>query len=51
MNEFASTSNKEKLKKKNFMMLKHKFKGKAKKSFVEKQRDMKKSMLRSKKFK
>ena len=51
MNEHASTTNKQKLKNKSFMMLKHKFKGKAKKSFVDKQKDLKKSMLRSKKFK
>jgi protein SDA1 len=51
MNEHASTTNKQKLKNKNFMMLKHKLKGKAKKSFVQKQKDLKKSMIRSKKFK
>jgi hypothetical protein len=51
LNEHASTTNKQKLKNKNFMMLKHKLKGKAKKSFVEKQKHLKKSMLRSKKFK
>ena len=33
------------------MMVKHKIKKKAKKSFVEKQRDLKRSLLRSKKFK
>ena len=51
MNEHASTTNKQKLKNKSFMMMKHKLKGKAKKSFVEKQKDMRKSMMRSKKFK
>ena len=51
VSEHASTTNKQKLKNKSFMMLKHKFKGKAKKSFVDKQKDLKKSMLRSKKFK
>lgn len=51
MNEFASTTHKEKKKNKNFMMVKHKMKFKAKKSFVEKQRQLKASMLRSRKFK
>lgn len=50
-NEFASTTHKEKMKRKNFMMMKHKIKFKSKRSFVEKQAQMKKSMLRSKKFK
>ena len=44
------TTNKQKLKKKNFMMVKGKFKAKAKKSFVQKQKDMKKAMIRSRKF-
>lgn len=51
MNEFASTTNKQKLKNKNFMMVKSKFKAKAKKSFVQKQKDLKRAMLRSRKFK
>ena len=51
MNPMASTTNKQKLKNKNIMMVKHKFKAKAKKSFVQKQRDLKKAMLRSQKFK
>jgi len=51
LNEHASTSNKQKLKNKSFMMMKHKLKRKAKKSFVDKQKDLKKSMIRSKKFK
>ena len=51
MNEFASKTHKEKNKKKNFMMMKHKLKFKSKRSFVEKQAQMKKAMLRSKKFK
>ena len=46
----GSTTNKVKAKQKNFMMLKHKLKAKAKKSFVEKAKDLKKSMLRSRKF-
>ena len=50
MNENASTTNKQKLKTKNFMMVKGKFKAKAKKSFVQKQKDLKKSMMRSRKF-
>ena len=51
MDPFASTTNKEKMKSKNFMMMKHKLKFKSKRSFVEKQRQLKKSMLRSRKFK
>ena len=51
MDPFASTTNKEKMKSKNFMMMKHKLKFKSKRSFVEKQRQLKKSMLRSQKFK
>jgi protein SDA1 len=51
MNEFASSTHKEKARKKNFMMVKHKLKAKAKKSFTEKQRDLKKSLIRSRKFK
>merc|ERR1712150_223927 len=47
----SSTSNKEKLKHKNFMMVKSKFKAKAKKSFVQKQKELKKAMMRSQKFK
>jgi protein SDA1 len=50
-NEHASTTHKEKNKKKNFMMMKHKLKFKAKRSFVEKQAQLRKSMLRSRKFK
>ena len=45
------STNKSKAKKKNFMMLKHKIKRKAKRSFVEKQQDLKKAMIRSRKFK
>ena len=51
MNPMSSTTNKQKLKNKNIMMVKHKFKAKAKKSFVQRQRDLKKAMLRSQKFK
>ncbi len=50
-NENASTTNKVKAKNKNFMMLKHKLKRKAKRSFVEKAAALKKSMIRSRKFK
>ena len=50
-NSNSSTTNKQKLKNKNFMMVKGKFKAKAKKSFVQKQKELKKAMLRSKKFK
>ena len=48
--EHASTTHKEKAKKKSFMMVKHKIKRKAKRSFSEKARDLKKAMLRAKKF-
>ena len=50
-NEFASTTHKEKSKKKNFMMLKPKLKFKSKRSFVEKQARMRTAMMKSKKFK
>eukprot|EP00095_Tigriopus_kingsejongensis_P002656 maker-scaffold439_size171548-snap-gene-0.24 protein:Tk02656 transcript:maker-scaffold439_size171548-snap-gene-0.24-mRNA-1 annotation:"protein sda1 homolog" len=50
VSEYASSTHKEKSKKKNFMMLKHKLKRKVKRSFVEKARDMKRSMLRRQKF-
>ncbi len=50
-NENASSTHKEKNKRKNFMMVKHKLKSKAKRSFAEKARDLKRSMLRSRKFK
>jgi protein SDA1 len=51
VSEFASTSNKQKEKKKNFMMLKHKLKFKAKRSFVDKQKTLRKSMIKSQKYK
>ena len=51
LNPMSSTTNKQKLKNKNFMMVKNKFKAKAKKSFVQKQRELKKAMIRSQKFK
>ena len=44
VNEFASTTNKEKMKKKNFMMMKHKLKRKTKRSLVEKQATLRKSL-------
>ena len=47
----VGSTNKTKAKKKNFMMLKHKIKRKAKRSFVEKQQELKKAMIRSRKFK
>ena len=50
-NENASSTHKQKAKKKNFMMVKHKLKFKAKRSFAEKARDLKQSMMRSRKFK
>jgi len=52
LNENASTTNKQKMKKKNFSMMKHKIKAKAgKKSFREKQLDLKKRLLKQRKFK
>jgi len=44
MNEHASTTNKDKAKKKNFMMMKHKIKRKAKASFVDKQKKLRNSL-------
>merc|ERR1712136_152533 len=49
-NPFASTTNKEKAKKKNFMMLKQKAKGKQKRSFKDKQIALTKSLLKQKKM-
>ncbi|XP_071547057.1 protein SDA1 homolog isoform X2 [Panulirus ornatus] len=49
INPDASTSNKIKLKTKNFMMLKHKIAGKHKKSFREKQIKLKNALLKQKK--
>ena len=52
LNENASTTNKQKMKKKNFSMMKHKIKAKSgKKSFREKQLDLKKRLLKQRKFK
>jgi protein SDA1 len=51
LNEFASTTNKQKAKKKNFSMMKHKIKTKGKKSFREKQIALKKRLLKQQKFK
>merc|ERR1712111_134883 len=47
----ASMTNKQKAKKKNFSMMKHKIKAKGKKSFREKQMALKKRLLKSQKFK
>ena len=47
----ASLTNKQKAKKKNFSMMKHKIKAKGKKSFREKQMALKKRLLKSQKFK
>merc|ERR1711997_1077660 len=44
MSEHASTTNKDKAKKKNFMMMKHKLRRKVKKSFVDKQRTLRKTL-------
>jgi len=41
---FASTTNKDKMKKKNFMMIKHKLKRKTKRSFVDKQKQLTSSL-------
>jgi len=46
----ASTSNKQKSKKKNFSMMKHKIKAKGKKSFREKQMALKKRLVKNAKF-
>merc|ERR1719369_1049089 len=52
VNEHAGTTNKQKNKKKNFSMLKHKIKTKSsKRSFREKQLDLKKRLLKQRKFK
>ena len=48
--EHASTTNKVKAKKKNFMMLKHKIKKKSKRSFQEKAQQLKRSLMRRQKF-
>merc|ERR1712200_100875 len=50
LNEFASTTNKQKAKKKNFSMIKHKIKKKVKRSFREKQMDIQKSLLKRQKY-
>ena len=47
----ASLTNKQKAKKKNFSMMKHKIKARGKKSFREKQIALKKRLLKSQKFK
>ena len=47
----ASLTNKQKAKKKNFSMMKHKIKTKGKKSFREKQQALKKRLIKSQKFK
>ncbi|XP_064081138.1 protein SDA1 homolog [Macrobrachium nipponense] len=51
MNPHASTTNRQKNKGKNFMMMKHKVKGKQKKSFREKQLKLRNSLLKQRKFK
>jgi protein SDA1 len=47
----GGSTNKEKAKAKSFQMMKHKIKKKVKRSFVEKQKDMRKAMVKSRKFK
>nr|CAG4636021.1 EOG090X030C [Eubosmina coregoni] len=49
-NPFASTTNREKTKNKNFMMLKQKAKGKQKRSFKDKQLALRNSLLKQKKM-
>merc|ERR1712071_330346 len=49
-NPFASTSNREKSKNKNFMMLKQKAKGKQRRSFKDKQLTLKNALLKRKKM-
>ena len=51
LDPFASTSNKQKERKKNFSMLKHKIKKKSRRSFRDKQMSLKKSLLKQQKFK
>ena len=46
----ASKTNKQKEKKKNFSMMKHKIKAKGKKSFREKQMALKKRLIKNAKF-
>ena len=46
----ASKTNKQKSKKKNFSMMKHKIKAKGKKSFREKQMALKKRLIKNAKF-
>eukprot|EP00088_Acartia_fossae_P013665 TRINITY_DN1721_c0_g1_i4.p1 TRINITY_DN1721_c0_g1~~TRINITY_DN1721_c0_g1_i4.p1 ORF type:complete len:736 (-),score=222.23 TRINITY_DN1721_c0_g1_i4:131-2293(-) len=48
--EYASKSNKQKEKKKNFSMMKHKIKKKVKRSFRDKQLDLKKRLMKQRKF-
>jgi len=50
LSEFASTTNKQKDKAKNFSMMKHKIKKKSKKSFREKQLELKKRLVKQQKF-
>lgn len=50
LNPQASTTNREKVKGKNFMMLKHKVAGKQKQSFRTKQMKLRNSLLKQKKF-
>ena len=51
MNPHASSTNKQKVKGKNFMMMKHKVKGKQKKSFRDKQMKLRSALLKKQKFK
>jgi len=50
MNEFSSTSNKMKEKKKNFSMTKHNIRKKVKRSFRDKQMDLRKRLVKQDKF-
>ncbi|KAK7086656.1 Protein SDA1 [Halocaridina rubra] len=51
LNPNASTTNKQKNKGKNFMMMKHKVKGKQKQSFRDKQMKLRKALLKQQKYK
>lgn len=51
LNPHASTTNREKKKKKNFMMLKHKVRGKIKRSFHDKQIALRNHLIKQKKMK
>lgn len=51
MNIHCSKTNREKRKKKNFQMIKHKIRGKIKRSFQDKQKALRKHLIQQKKMK